>query len=148
MIPIMSVVNAAEAVLGKGALAGTFLPASGSINGDGISARSGTVPTEAMRCKARMAFVLWATRNQQRDIDLNLQKGRASQPQTGFGVDRPVTRRNVVAEPGKKQIEARAYQLWEQAGRPKDRETEFWHLAEQELRNEDKASPIRTPDTL
>ena len=32
----MSVVNAAEAVLGKGALAGTFLPASGSINGDGI----------------------------------------------------------------------------------------------------------------
>ena len=64
------------------------------------------------------------------------------------GVDRAATRRNVVAEPGKKQIEARAYQLWEQAGRPKDRETEFWHLAEQELRNEDKASPIRTPDTL
>jgi hypothetical protein len=33
-------------------------------------------------------------------------------------------------------------------GRPVGRETEFWHLAEQELRNEDKSSPTRTPDTL
>jgi hypothetical protein len=57
-------------------------------------------------------------------------------------------RRNAVAEPSKQEIEARAYKLWEQAGRPKDREAEFWHLAEQELRNEDKDSPTRTPDTL
>ena len=55
---------------------------------------------------------------------------------------------NAVAEPSKKEIDARAYQLWEQAGRPEGRESEFWHLAEQELRNEDKGSPIRTPDTL
>ena len=57
-------------------------------------------------------------------------------------------RRNAVAEPSKQEIDTRAYQLWEQAGRPENREAEFWHLAEQELRNEDKASPIRTPDTL
>ena len=46
------------------------------------------------------------------------------------------------------EIEARAYKLWEQAGRPEDREAEFWQLAEQELRNEDRSSPTRTPDTL
>lgn len=55
---------------------------------------------------------------------------------------------NAVAEPSKQEIEARAYQLWEQAGRPEGREAEFWRLAEQELRNEDKGSPTRTPDTL
>ena len=49
-------------------------------------------------------------------------------------------------EPNKQEIEARAYKLWEQAGRPEDREAEFWQLAEQELRNEDKSSPTRTPD--
>ncbi|MBR1279327.1 DUF2934 domain-containing protein [Bradyrhizobium sp. AUGA SZCCT0283] len=51
-------------------------------------------------------------------------------------------------EPSKQEIEARAYKLWEQAGRPENREAEFWQLAEQELRNEDKSSPTRTPDTL
>jgi Protein of unknown function (DUF2934) len=51
-------------------------------------------------------------------------------------------------EASKEEIEARAYQLWEQAGRPVGREKEFWNLAEQELRNEDKSSPTRTPDTL
>ena len=51
-------------------------------------------------------------------------------------------------EPSKEEIEARAYQLWEQAGRPVGREKEFWNLAEQELRNEDKSSPTRTPNTL
>jgi Protein of unknown function (DUF2934) len=40
------------------------------------------------------------------------------------------------------------YQLWERAGRPENREDEFWHAAQQELRNEDKSSPVRTPDTL
>ena len=53
-----------------------------------------------------------------------------------------------MAEPSKQQIDARAFKLWEQAGRPEGRAAEFWHLAEQELRNEDKASPTRTPDTL
>ncbi|MGY2905274.1 DUF2934 domain-containing protein [Bradyrhizobium sp. URHC0002] len=53
-----------------------------------------------------------------------------------------------MAEPSKQEIDARAYQLWEQAGRPADQEAKFWHLAEQELRYEDKGSPTRTPDTL
>jgi hypothetical protein len=46
------------------------------------------------------------------------------------------------------QIRIRARQLWEQAGSPEGREEEFWHLAEQELQNEDKSSPLRTPDNL
>ena len=51
-------------------------------------------------------------------------------------------------EPSKKEIENRAYELWEKNGRPEGRGEEFWKLAEQELRNEDKSSPLRTPDTL
>jgi hypothetical protein len=46
------------------------------------------------------------------------------------------------------QIRIRAHQLWEQAGKPEGREAEFWRLAEQELLNEDKSSPVRTPDNL
>ncbi|WP_139860946.1 DUF2934 domain-containing protein [Bradyrhizobium ivorense] len=45
-------------------------------------------------------------------------------------------------------VAARAYELWEKAGKPEGRDEEFWHLAEQELTNEDKSSPLRTPDTL
>jgi len=51
-------------------------------------------------------------------------------------------------EPTKQQIEERAYQIWERLGCPEDREAECWNLAEQELRNEDKDNPTRTPDTL
>ena len=40
------------------------------------------------------------------------------------------------------------YKLWEQNGQPEGREEEFWRLAEQELLNEDKSSPLRTPDNL
>jgi hypothetical protein len=47
-----------------------------------------------------------------------------------------------------KEIEKRAYEIWERSGKPEGREEEFWQLAEQELRNEDKSSPLRTPDTL
>jgi hypothetical protein len=45
-------------------------------------------------------------------------------------------------------IAARAYELWEQAGKPEGRDEEFWRLAELELINDDKDSPRRTPDTL
>ena len=51
-------------------------------------------------------------------------------------------------EPTEKRIKCRAYQLWEKAGQPEDRDEEFYHLAEQELRNEDESNPLRTPDTL
>jgi DUF2934 family protein len=45
-------------------------------------------------------------------------------------------------------VAARAYELWEQAGKPEGRDEDFWHLAEQQLLDEDKSSPLRTPDTL
>jgi DUF2934 family protein len=40
----------------------------------------------------------------------------------------------------------RAYVLWEQAGMPEGRAEEFYHQAEQELRNEDKSDPSRTTE--
>ena len=36
-------------------------------------------------------------------------------------------------EPTKKQVTHRAYQLWEQAGKPEGRDEEFYHQAEREL---------------
>ena len=45
-------------------------------------------------------------------------------------------------------VAARAYELWEKAGKPEGRDEEFWRSAEQELLNENKSSPLRTPDTL
>jgi hypothetical protein len=53
-----------------------------------------------------------------------------------------------MAQPTEKEKMKRAYELWEQNGKPEGREDEFWQLAEQELRNEDKSSPSRTPDNL
>jgi hypothetical protein len=53
-----------------------------------------------------------------------------------------------VSKPNDKEIAARAYRLWEQAGQPAGKDEEFWRLAEQELVNEDRSSPLRTPDTL
>ena len=51
-------------------------------------------------------------------------------------------------EPSERQILERAYQIWERRGRPEGREDEFFALAQQELRNEDKSNPMRTPETL
>jgi hypothetical protein len=48
----------------------------------------------------------------------------------------------------KDEIQRRAYELWQQAGEPEGRDDEFYHQAEQELRNDDKSSPLRTPDNL
>jgi len=47
--------------------------------------------------------------------------------------------------PTKEQITNRAYELWEQAGKPAGKDQEFYHQAEQELQNE-KNSP--EPDIL
>ena len=47
-----------------------------------------------------------------------------------------------------REIAARAYKLWEEAGQPEGKDEEFWKLAEQELINADRSSPLRTPDTL
>jgi hypothetical protein len=50
--------------------------------------------------------------------------------------------------PTDEQIRERAYLLWEKFGKPEGRHEEFWHLAEQDLVNEDRSSPQRTPDNL
>jgi hypothetical protein len=41
--------------------------------------------------------------------------------------------RETSQEPTKKQVTCRAYQLWEQAGKPEGRDQEFYHQAEREL---------------
>ena len=51
-------------------------------------------------------------------------------------------------KPTDKEIAARAYRLREENGRPEGKEEEFWHAAEQQLLNDDKSNPMRTPDTL
>jgi len=53
-----------------------------------------------------------------------------------------------VPEPSEKDVMNRAYEIWERHGRPEGREDEFWVLAQQELRNEDKSNPMRTSDPL
>jgi Protein of unknown function (DUF2934) len=53
-----------------------------------------------------------------------------------------------MTKPRDQDILNRAHEIWERNGRPEGREDEFWHQAEHELRNQDKSSPLRTPDTL
>ena len=53
-----------------------------------------------------------------------------------------------MAKPSEIEIVRRAYELWQQAGEPEGTDTEFYLQAEQELRNADKSSPLRTPDNL
>jgi hypothetical protein len=53
-----------------------------------------------------------------------------------------------MAEPTEMDIVRRAYELWEQAGKPAGKDQEFYHQAQQELRNAEKSSPLRTPDNL
>lgn len=45
-------------------------------------------------------------------------------------------------------IRARAYKLWEDAGRPEGRIDEFWHEAERQLKEEQVRHELKTPDTL
>ena len=51
-------------------------------------------------------------------------------------------------QPDEEDIRTRAYDLWMQVGEPENRDEEFWLQAEQELRNQNKVSPLRTPDDL
>jgi DUF2934 family protein len=50
-----------------------------------------------------------------------------------------------MTQPTDKEIKHRAYEIWERNGKPEGKEEEFW---QRELRNEDKSSPLRTPDNL
>ena len=48
---------------------------------------------------------------------------------------RPGSKEITVAESQKMKITRRAYELWQQAGEPKDRDEEFYLQAERELNN-------------
>jgi Protein of unknown function (DUF2934) len=50
-----------------------------------------------------------------------------------------------MAEPTKEQIIHRAYELWEQAGKPEGRDKEFYHQAEQELKEGFEPTPKTLP---
>ena len=39
----------------------------------------------------------------------------------------------IIAQPTEEQIRKRAFELWEQAGKPEGREDEFWNQAQREL---------------
>ena len=60
----------------------------------------------------------------------------------------PPEKEGIMAEPTHMDIVRRAFELWQQAGEPEGKDQEFYHQAEQELRNADKSSPLRTPDNL
>ncbi|MET4176293.1 hypothetical protein ABIB99_007413 [Bradyrhizobium sp. LA6.1] len=45
-------------------------------------------------------------------------------------------------------IRARAYKLWEAAGKPEGRMDEFWYEAERQLKAEQIKHELKTPDTL
>jgi hypothetical protein len=54
-----------------------------------------------------------------------------------------------MARPAGIEIVRRAYQLWEQAGKPDGRDQEFYHQAERELQGTYEESPSqRPPDNL
>jgi len=62
-------------------------------------------------------------------------------PQSPRGWGRVLSEGTHVDHPTKEQIIHRAYELWEQAGKPEGRDEKFYHQAEQELQNEGKSSP-------
>lgn len=45
-------------------------------------------------------------------------------------------------------IRARAYKLWEEAGKPEGRMDEFWYEAERQLKAQQVKDELKTPDTL
>lgn len=100
-------------------------------------------------CDGRGALIPWLDSE-----DRSLRKGQdppVKERQFLIGLPSTTIRRtevNAMTQPTEQEIKKRAYEIWERHGRPKGKEDEFWQQAEQELRNEDKSSPIRTPDTL
>jgi hypothetical protein len=53
-----------------------------------------------------------------------------------------------MTHPSQKDIECRAYQLWEDAGQPKGRDQEFYLKAERQLKEERIRHELKTPDNL
>jgi hypothetical protein len=52
-----------------------------------------------------------------------------------------------MAKPARIEVVRRAYELWEQAGKPEGRDDEFYHQAERELQ-EAGDSPKEIPDDI
>jgi Protein of unknown function (DUF2934) len=48
----------------------------------------------------------------------------------------------------REKIRERAYQLWEQTGKPEGQEERFWHEAERQLKEEQIKHETKTPDNL
>jgi hypothetical protein len=59
-----------------------------------------------------------------------------------------LNRERAMDRQSEEQIRARAHELWEQAGKPKGREDEFWLRAERELSEERIRHELKTPDNL
>ena len=53
-----------------------------------------------------------------------------------------------MTHPTDKEIQNRAYEIWERNGRPEGREDEFWHQAEAELRAERGVPAKAAPDDI
>jgi hypothetical protein len=51
-----------------------------------------------------------------------------------------------MAQPTEEQIRKRAFELWEQAGKPEGREDEFWDQAQRELQGEERGDPNKGAD--
>lgn len=47
-----------------------------------------------------------------------------------------------MAHPTEEQIRKRAFELWEQAGKPKGREDEFWQQAQRELQGAEERGDL------
>jgi hypothetical protein len=85
-----------------------------------------------------------------RETSVGAVSGRPQIPVTTEQLHGKILRKREPAmeNPTEKQIVRRTYELWEQAGKPEGRDQEFYHLAEQELRDADKSSPLSTPGNL
>ena len=53
-----------------------------------------------------------------------------------------------MSKPSDEQIQMRAHQLWEAAGRPDGREHEFWYQAEKEMSGDSENSPAEKSETF
>ena len=53
----------------------------------------------------------------------------------------------MIDKPTRMQVVRRAYELWEQAGKPEGRDQEFYHQAERELEAA-QAPPKETPEDI
>ena len=53
-----------------------------------------------------------------------------------------------MSEADSDEIRARAYKLWEEAGKPEGQIDEFWYKAEEQLKAERVRHELKSPDTL